>query len=222
MMNQEPNSSLIQNSLGPERGEEGREAEPSSPHLVSEAPEKGYTTLKGRVRQRLKELEEKVEAQKEEIETLKDRLLRLAADYDNYRKRTTQEMRELVQTASERVIKVLLPVLDDFHRLMDQDPEKVDAVTLRQGVELIFRKFQTVLQNEGLEPISALGEKFDPHYHEAIAEMVIPGKPFSIVVGEIEKGYKLGNKVLRHSRVVVSKAPEEASSDGSQPEGSGG
>ncbi|MFN3821271.1 MAG: nucleotide exchange factor GrpE [bacterium] len=222
MMNQDQDSPIIQNSLGSETGEERMEVDASSSNLVSESPEKDSTTLKGRVRKRLKELEEQLEAQKEEIESLKDRLLRLAAEYDNYRKRTTQEMRDLVQTASERVIKVLLPVLDDFHRLMDQDPEKVDSQTLRQGVELIFRKFQTVLQNEGLEPIPALGEKFDPHYHEAIAEMVIPGKPFSIVVGEIEKGYKLGNKVIRHSRVVVSKAPEEASSDGLLPEGTGG
>lgn len=210
----EETSQLLTSSVQGE-GVEGSGLSSSLSEKGSEVTAPSFST-RGRIRKKLEELENQLGEKAREVESLKDRLLRLAADYDNYRKRTQGEMRELVISASERVIKALLPVMDDFERVLQQDPQRLTLESLTQGLELIYRKLQNILHNEGLAPINALGTPFNPLYHEAVAEMVVPDQPAGVVIAEVERGYTLGGKVIRHARVVVSKVPEPPSSDGSE------
>ncbi len=139
----------------------------------------------------------------------RDLRLRVAAEYDNYRRRTQLEMAALSQLANERLILKLLPVVDDFGRFLSQNLEATEVKTLAQGVELIARKFEEALTSEGVQPIRALGQPFDALVHEAIARIEDPAKPGGLVLIEVERGYRLGDKIIRHSKVVVNDLTEK-------------
>lgn len=143
-----------------------------------------------------------------ELELEKDRRLRLLAEYDNYRKRTQSEYRTMLQLAGERIITQLLPILDDFNRLSKHDGETIDAEGLIPGVLLIQRKLEDTLKSEGLKPIESEGEPFNAHVHEAVAQTTDVTKPGGIVLTEVEKGYYLGEKIIRHPKVVVNNLSE--------------
>jgi len=151
-------------------------------------------------------LEDKINAQSKEIEELKDKYLRLYSEFDNFRKRNQKEKVDLIRTASEDVIRSLLPVMDDFERAlkaMNSLDDKGQG-SFSEGLQLIYNKFRSLLEQRGLEPIVSVGEKFDVDFHDALT--VIPvddAKQKDIVIEEIEKGYKLNGKVIRHARVVV-------------------
>lgn len=135
---------------------------------------------------------------------LNDKLLRLYSEFDNYRKRTIKEKIEMSKTASEEVITDLLPVLDDFERAMKsfESTDSVDA--LKEGVQLIFSKFRNILASKGLQAIPALGEPFDTDHQEAIAHIPAPSEDLkNKVVDELQKGYKLNDKVIRFAKVVI-------------------
>ncbi len=185
----------------------------------NEVKEEKPKSVRGKIRQRLQELENKVSEQAEQLNQERDRYLRLAAEFDNYRKRTATEYRLLQELAGERIMQAILPVIDDFDRLINHKVDNIELSTLQQGIRLIHQKLVNTLQREGLEPIEALNQPFDPTIHEAVAEMVDNNNPPGLVIVEVEKGYKLGSKIIRHSKVVVSKAPEtpeilEASDNG--------
>jgi len=146
---------------------------------------------------------------KEELLREKDLRLRVVAEYDNYRRRTSQEIAALTQAANERLIIKLLPVVDDFGRFLAQNLEAVDCKALGRGVELIARKFEEVLVGEGVQPIHALGQPFDALVHEAIAQIEDPAKSNGSVLIEVERGYRLGGKIIRHSKVVVNNLTEK-------------
>ena len=134
---------------------------------------------------------------------MNEKYLRLYSEFDNYRKRTAKEKIDLVATASEGVIKDILPVLDDFERAL-QNMEKVNNDTNLQGVTLIFNKLKDSLRKKGLEEIEAIGTEFNTDEHEALTLIPAPeedkkGK----VLDVIQKGYKLNGKVIRFARVVV-------------------
>ena len=131
-----------------------------------------------------------------------DSYLRLAADFDNYRKRVARDQAELVQRATERLVKELLPVLDDLERALQAADEHEEA-KLEDGVRLVHRALAEVLRKEGIEEIATEGA-FDPHVHEALlAQPVEDAEPGS-VVEVLQKGYTLGDRVLRPARVVVA------------------
>ncbi len=139
-----------------------------------------------------------------ELETEKDRYLRLFAEFENYKKRTGRERIELFKTASEDVMVSLLPVLDDFDRAL-KEIEKSDDDNLFKGVELISNKFRETLRTKGLEPIGTKeGDVFDAEIHEAVTQIPAPSKKLKgKVIDVIEKGYTLGEKIIRYPKVVI-------------------
>jgi len=143
-----------------------------------------------------------------ERDELFDRLQRLAAEFDNFRKRAAREQGEVVARANERLVKELLPVLDDLGRALEAAAEHEEG-KLEEGVRLVHRSLGSLLEREGLAEIETDG-KFDPHVHEALL-----AQPSEIREGSIledsQKGYRLGHRVLRPARVVVSAPPAEES-----------
>ena len=140
----------------------------------------------------------------------KDRWLRLAAEFDNYKKRTAREFEALVQSASEDIIRDILPTLDAVDRALAHVGDgDVDSEEFRQGIKMIMEQLPKVLHNRGLVEIEAAGEPFDPHYHEALMQVASETHDAGIVADVVERGYLLGNKVLRHAKVVVSSGPAQ-------------
>ena len=143
---------------------------------------------------------------KEELGKEKDKFLRLFAEFENYKKRTTRERLELYKTAGQEVIAALLPVLDDFDRAV-REIDKSDDTELFKGVTLIQNKFRDTLMNKGLEEIEVnSGDPFDADIHEAVTQIPAPDKGLQgKVVDIIDKGYRLGDRIIRHPKVVVGK-----------------
>lgn len=147
-------------------------------------------------------LRKKLKQSEGEIVSLKDRLLRAAAELDNYRKRTEREFARIVQNANGELIKDILPVIDDLERFLKSSRK---AKEFHEGVELIYQKLLAILGNRGLVPMESVGKAFDVEQHDALLQMEKNGELSSIVIEEHEKGYLLRDKVLRHAKVVVSK-----------------
>ncbi|MCO5724078.1 nucleotide exchange factor GrpE [Robiginitalea marina] len=141
---------------------------------------------------------------REALEKEKDKFLRLFAEFENYKKRTTRERLELFKTAGQELMTALLPVLDDFDRAI-RELERAGEDELLKGVVLIHNKFRDTLRAKGLEPIEArVGDAFDADLHEAVTQVPAPKKSLKgKVIDVIEKGYKLGDRVIRHPKVVV-------------------
>ena len=133
-----------------------------------------------------------------------DRFLRLAADFENYKKRAARERQEYVQLANERLIAELIPILDDLERALAAAEEHQEA-QLEEGVELVHRSVAALLARHGVRPIETDG-KFDPHVHEALLSQPSEAEEGS-VIDVVQKGYKLGERVVRPARVVVAAAP---------------
>ncbi len=133
-----------------------------------------------------------------------DHLLRLQAEFDNYRKRTQKEKAEIIKYASERLIGELLPVLDNFERAASSAQLNPDINAFSQGVDLIYRQLQTALSKEGLKAIESMGQPFDPNLHDAVLRVESDEHPENTVVEELQKGYYLKEKILRPSMVKVS------------------
>ncbi|MFL5959784.1 MAG: nucleotide exchange factor GrpE [Gaiellaceae bacterium] len=133
-----------------------------------------------------------------------DRLLRLAADFENYKKRAARERQEYVALANERLIGELLPILDDLERALSA-AEQHEEAQLEEGVRLVHRSLAGLLERHGVEPIETDG-KFDPHVHEALLSQPSEAEEGS-VLDVVQKGYKLGDRVVRPARVVVAAAP---------------
>lgn len=133
------------------------------------------------------------------------RLQNLQADYDNFRKRTQREKEELAKYAAEKLIKDLLPVLDNLDRAFAASSKTEDFASLAKGVEMIQRQLCTILEKEGLCPIQCVGEEFDPSKHEAVMHVESEEHDSNTVVEELQKGYLLKEKILRPSMVKVSR-----------------
>jgi|SRR4051794_9384653 molecular chaperone GrpE len=139
-----------------------------------------------------------------ERDQLLDRLQRLAAEFDNFRKRNARENATLAERANERLVKELIPILDDLGRALEAAAEHEEA-KLEDGVRLVHRSLGDVLTKEGLAEIET-GGKFDPHVHEALLSQPSDAEEGS-VIEVVQKGYKLGDKVIRPARVVVAAPP---------------
>jgi molecular chaperone GrpE len=142
-----------------------------------------------------------------EVEQLKDRILRLQADYDNFRKRTLRDQNEMAARANADFLLQILPIMDHFERgVRDARAHKADKSVV-DGFQLIFDQFMGALQKAGLTAISAEGQVFDPNFHEAITHVPSDEFPADVVVTETRRGYLLGDKLLRASQVIVSSGP---------------
>jgi molecular chaperone GrpE len=149
--------------------------------------------------------EQEEESLSQEFEKLKDAHLRLMAEYDNYRKRTIKEKADLIKTGGEKTIFALLPVIDDFERAIQTIEKTTDIEALKEGVSLIFSKFQSYLGQNGVKKIDTQDEPFDADLHEAVA--MIPAQDETQkgkIIDVVQNGYTLNDKVIRHSKVVVA------------------
>jgi molecular chaperone GrpE len=141
---------------------------------------------------------------KVERDSLLDRLARMQAEFENARRRTIKEQQDFRDYAAADAIKSLLPVLDSFERALHV---KSDAAEFRNGVDLIYKQLQTALGRLSLQPIAAKGEPFDPHYHEAIEMVETTEAPDHQVIEELQRGYKLKDRLLRPAMVKVARNP---------------
>ncbi len=140
-----------------------------------------------------------------QLEEQKDKYLRLAAEFENYKRRTAKERIELIQTAGKETITALLTVLDDIDRAEKQMDITEDINQVREGNKLVFSKLKNVLQQKGVKPMESLHTDFDVEMHEAITEVPADEKLKGKVVDEVEKGYYLNDKLIRFAKVVVGK-----------------
>lgn len=154
-----------------------------------------------------KELEKEQISLGERLVEINDKYLRLYSEFENYRRRTSKERLEIIENASESLIKEILPIVDDFERaLQTMDKQEEESLkNAKEGMCLIYKKLLSTLEKKGLRPISAKGENFDENLHEAVSQIPAQkeedkGKVFD----EVQKGYYLNNKVIRYSKVVVS------------------
>lgn len=145
--------------------------------------------------------EERLQA---EVAELKDKYIRLYADFENFRRRTAKERLELIGTANADMMKTILPILDDFERAMQSFETTTEVEPLKEGVALIFNKLFKAMETKGLKPMASRGEPFDAELHESITQFPAPSDDLKgKVVDEIEKGYFLNDKVIRYAKVVV-------------------
>jgi molecular chaperone GrpE len=156
----------------------------------------------------LQDYQQQLEQLEEERARLAQQLLRLKADFENYRRRMNHQLESIRLEANERLIKDLLPVLDNFERAMQAKGEEQADDPFFQGMEMVHRGLQEALANHGLKPIEAVGQPFDPQLHEAVA-MEGPGGEELSVLAQLQTGYLLYDKVLRHTKVLVGQSEEE-------------
>ncbi|MGD9364200.1 MAG: nucleotide exchange factor GrpE [Desulfobacteraceae bacterium] len=154
--------------------------------------------------------EAKLKAAELKADEYYDRLLRTSAEFDNYKKRTTREMRDVVRYANEKLLKELLSVVDNLERAIisaQQDSAEDDA--LLEGVRLTLNEIEKILERHNVQPVKALGEPFDPNFHQAMMQAESEDQPVNTVIQEMQKGYVLHDRLLRPAMVVVSKAKSE-------------
>ena len=150
--------------------------------------------------------ENEVNKLKAELQEQKDKYLRLFAEFDNFKRRTAKERIELMQTAGKEVITSMLDVLDDSERAEKQIQTATDLSQVKEGVQLVFNKIRTTLQNQGLKAMESINTEFDVEKHEAITEIPAPTPDLKgKVVDEIAKGYYLNGKLIRFAKVIVGK-----------------
>lgn len=150
----------------------------------------------------------------------KDQLLRKAAEFENYKKRIENESANLVRYANEDLIEKLLPVIDDFDRLYNAmknlktnggvAPATTENDSFTKGVELIYNKFKRILELQGVKPLDVVGQPFNPDLHDALMMMPSADHPSHTVLQEVERGYTLNERVIRHAKVIVSAEPQSS------------
>ncbi len=158
---------------------------------------------------------EKLQKQLGETEGLvasyKDQLLRLAAEFDNFRKRVEIDKADFVKFSNERMIKDLIPVLDDFERALTDGKKNQGSESFVKGVELIYQKLYKLLEEKGLKPINSLGKEFDVTYHDVLLQVPRQDVKPDIIVEEVERGYTLHGKVIKHAKVIVASSDQDGS-----------
>jgi molecular chaperone GrpE len=149
--------------------------------------------------------QDKLKKLTKENQAFKDQLLRKIAEFDNYKKRTDRELLQLIQNANEKLILSLLPVVDDMERFFQHSEEQKNIKSVIEGSQLIYKKFNDILEKEGLQPMKAVGEIFNPEIHDALMQMNGKEVKSGTILSEYSKGYLLNGKVIRHAQVIVAK-----------------
>lgn len=149
---------------------------------------------------------DEIEALKLEVDEQKDKYLRLFAEFDNFKKRSMKERLDLMKTAGQDVMQIVLPVLDDFDRAKKVSDDESSDENFSEGIELLYGKIYSVFGNKGLKAMESNGEVFDPELHEAITEIPAPTEEMKgKIIDTVEKGYYLNDKIIRYAKVVVGK-----------------
>ncbi len=149
------------------------------------------------------------EAQQQETERgkLKDQLLRMAADFDNFRKRSRRDIDDAAKRAREDILREVLPLVDNLERAVDAASSATEIEAVAEGVRMVLKGFEETASRIGLERVAAVGERFDPNVHDAVQQMETTDHPVGTIVSEVVPGYRFGGKLLRAAMVVVAKAP---------------
>jgi molecular chaperone GrpE len=150
------------------------------------------------------ELEGKIGSLEKQIEEYKDKLLRKAAEFENYKRRSENDQLNLINYSGENLIIKLLPVIDDFERSMQHMENAKDVDSIKDGIKLVYDKFLKILEDQGVKKIEAIGKPFDVNYHEALMQRKDDSVPAHTVLDELEKGYLYKDRVIRHTKVIVS------------------
>ena len=154
------------------------------------------------------ELARELEEARKLAESYKDQLLRKAAEFENYKRRTDVESLNMIRYANEGLLNALLPIIEDFSRSFRTGGEAASANGFAKGIELIYQKLTKVLEQQGLVAFESLGKPFNVEFHDALLQIPRSDVPPGTVVEEVARGYMLHDKVLRHAKVIVSAAPE--------------
>jgi len=150
-----------------------------------------------------------LEAAEAEKAKLKDQLLRTAADFDNFRKRSRKDVELAERKGKESVLREILPVIDNLERAVAASSEAVDVQAVRDGVNMVLKSFEESASRLGIERVQSVGERFDPNLHDAFQQIETDEHPPGTVVQEYQPGYKMGDKLLRPAMVVVARKPPE-------------
>ena len=157
----------------------------------------------------------KLQAAERQAEESYDRLLRVSAEFDNYKKRTAREMQDVVKYATEKMAKELLVVVDNLERAIEAaGAGRTEDDPMVKGIHLTLSEVLKILERHKIQPVKALGEPFDPAYHQAMMQEEVEDQPSNIVVREMQKGYTMHDRLLRPSMVVVSKLKEKTADNG--------
>ncbi|MDH3892004.1 MAG: nucleotide exchange factor GrpE [candidate division Zixibacteria bacterium] len=179
------------------------------PQAVTDEPKEETDTAEQETAPELTEEERLTE----QVAQLEDQLLRAAAEFDNYKKRTARRFEQIVQSGQDRILLELLEVIDNFDRALAPNGEQDDLDAHRKGMKLIYEQLNSLLGKHNVEPIEAVGKVFDPNLHEALMQTDSDEYPEGTVAVEVAKGYRQGDRVIRHSKVGVVGAAETQSSD---------
>lgn len=155
-------------------------------------------------REQLSEEQVKIQQLEQEVTELNNKLLRVHADYENFRRRTKEEKEAAAKYRAQSLVEELLPSLDNFERALMVEAQHEETKSLLQGMEMIYRQIQDALKKEGVEVIEAVGKPFDPYFHHAVMQTTSDEYENNYVVEELQKGYKLKDKVVRPSMVKVN------------------
>jgi molecular chaperone GrpE len=159
---------------------------------------------------------EQSEEARRSAEQFKDQLLRKAAEFENYKRRTEADIALIVRNAGERLLKAILPILDDLDRSLKAGRDQPDYDSFYRGIELVAAKLSKTLHMEGLRPFESVGRAFDVAYHDALLQVPRDDVPPHTVVEEVDRGYMLHDRVVRHAKVIVSTEPGGAPEQGSE------
>jgi len=176
--------------------------------------EAGETLGEGTAADSPEALREAVAAKSREVERLQDRLVRLQAEFENFKKRMAREKTEYLKYAHEALVLEFLPILDNLERAIASARAEAGSTPLLEGIEMIARLFRTVLEKAGVRPMEVLGQPFDPAYHQAVEQVESSHGVVSVVVGEVQRGYLIEGRVLRPAMVKVSRMSPRVAGDG--------
>lgn len=185
---------------------ENKEQTEQTPGPITNADESAGETgsVAGQIESDLEKLQRQLVESDNLMKSYKDQLLRLAAEFENFRKRTDAEKTEFVKYSNEKIIRDLIPVLDDFERALSNGKKSGDFDSFYRGVEMIYQKLQKVFEEKGVKPIDSVGKEFDVTYHDVLMQIQRPDVPPHTIVEEVERGYTLHGKVIKHAKVIVS------------------
>ncbi|MBE6205676.1 MAG: nucleotide exchange factor GrpE [Rikenellaceae bacterium] len=194
MTKQKVNNQEVDEKIDPVQEQAAQEAEAAETDTVAEEQQTATDTVAET---------DNTPSVEEQVAQWQDKYIRLQAEFDNYRKRTLREKMDLVESGGKDVLTAMLSVLDDVYRAVEASEKSDDITALREGEKLVLHKFEEVLAQKKVTPIAAMGEEFNPDFHEAVARFAAGEDKKGRVIDVVQRGFMLGDKVLRYAKVVV-------------------
>ncbi|MBR2015274.1 MAG: nucleotide exchange factor GrpE [Alistipes sp.] len=194
MTKQKVNNQEVDEKIDPAQEQAAQEAEAAATDTVAEEQQTATDTVAET---------DNTPSVEEQVAQWQDKYIRLQAEFDNYRKRTLREKMDLVESGGKDVLTAMLSVLDDVYRAVEASEKSDDIAALREGEKLVLHKFEEVLAQKKVTPIAAMGEEFNPDFHEAVARFAAGEDKKGRVIDVVQRGFMLGDKVLRYAKVVV-------------------